>query len=326
MCVSACLLTSCINSGRKVSIPEPQPFCGHEVFPIEELINPANMAFCHDKLVLVNQSKGKNDLLYFYNPSDISFCFSALKLGNGNQEVIDMNPAFFKETSDGFILNTRNWMGISSFSIKEDGIEKIRETAVAPEPMNGLLALDDGRFVYKGLSADNPFTSQVEGEDPIPFGKFPKPFLPCDKSDLFNIFDYTMASSPNGDMMAFFRSVPKVRIYRGTRLVAECEYESVPQKVSSMDDFYDGVNTSIYFVSPKKAGNHVYVMFLNKTIEQFEEDMSMQLLQLDEKGMVLSSWAFDEMFMTFAVSPDEQYLYAYKETEDAGEIHRFRLY
>ena len=324
--VSICLLTSCVGKVQKLTVPEPKPFSEHAVFPIDELVNPGMMAFCHDKLVLVNMPRGKKDLLYFYEPSDMSLCFSTLKLGKGNQEVVDMNPAFFRETADGFLLNTRNWMGIASFKMDEAGIEKLDEFAVATEPMNHLLMMDDGTFIYKEMHSDRPFTSQVRGGDPVPFGEFPKAFISNGgASDLFNMFEYSLASSSDGNMMAFFQFVPKMRIYRGTRLLSECEYEAIPQKVSSLDNFYEGANTSIYFLSPQSIGNHVYVVFVNKTMEQLEENMSMQLLQMDEKGAVLSSWTIEDMFPVFSVSPDEQYFYAYKETDEAGEIHRFKL-
>ncbi len=325
--ISLLLLLSCSEHERVVSLPEPQSFKEHTVFTVNELINPEMMTFCHDKLVLVNGTKGKKDLLYFYNPTDMSLSFSALKLGNGNHEVVDMNPAFLAETPDGFLLNTRNWMGISAFKMNDSGIEKIDEYSVAPEPMNHLQRMEDGSLVYKALSSSQPFTRVKEkGSEPVAFGDFPKPPFTIEKtSDLFNFYQYSITPSHNGNMMVFYQLDPKLQIYHGDRLVSEVVYEAEPQKVSSMDEFYDETNVRLYFLLPKRAGKHQYVVYVNKTIEELADDMSMQLLRVDERGDVLSSWKIEEMSLIFAVSPDERYFYTYKETEEAGEIHRFRL-
>lgn len=331
LCVLSMVLFSCKKQEQSMQIPSSRsmsPVVQHEV---KELVNPVAMHAYKDKVVLFNSSSSRIPLLSVYDGRSLEFLYSAIVQGRGAQEVSNgVNPYYFEKTDNGFILNTRDHMALTEFVWKGDSIwKKGRETLISHEALNSLNRLNDSLFVFNRMGGEKLFglLNRFHPDNVTEFGNYPKAHVnfrkPEDRKKYYA--NQAVLTDAGHRMLVFYQFVPLMQIYEGTKLVKEIKYQARTSQATSIDDINSqSAEIGLYFYSPKVAGDHIYVMYMDKTAKEMGESMSLHLLKMDFDGKVLCS--YDVGFsMIWTVSDDGQFYYTYREDGNTSWIDCLKL-
>lgn len=116
----------------------------------------------------------------------------------------------------------------------------------------------------------------------------------------------TIFDTQSDQFFTFYTNIPLIRIYKDFKLVKEIW--TMDSFDTDINNFYDE-KSKIFYVKPHIRNGKIYVVYINKNLDDFSKDPSKNLLVFDTQGALIKRYKINKDFQSYTISEDETEFY-----------------
>lgn len=286
-----------------------------DTFYIQELFDPVSINVVDKYIVMTSLLKPNTNSIFVYSKDNIEYIDSFLPFGKGHNEIFDLNPNYFYSNGNTFYINS-NMFYEKEIQIINDSAMTVRDRTITNQITTNLYKLNKDSFIL--LNIENEYEYTIQTGDSIvnynrrDFSTYPKLHnIDLDMTDNYVLYEKSIVPS-NNSFVSFYYFIPVVRKY-DSNFELETEYIISYYSNYKIENVYEILeNGSSFFKSPKYFNNMIAVIFQDK-----------ELLLFDNNLNLIKKYALNTHVDLYTF--DDEYLYILNKQNDPYCLYKIKI-
>jgi hypothetical protein len=284
------------------------------------LAKPANILALDNFLIIFDD--GEENIFKVYSLDNLKYLYSTGEIGEGptNWSYISYNSL---QPKDGNKFSFLDDLEYREFEVAQDSFKTTDKFFIANDgPVNGFKHFTKRWYMKesnRNISDEKEFVSiQGESGDEFLFGDFPKENIKFDKDIEKRMFylKHSRISLKNKRIFVFYYKRNAFKVFD---LEGEVVFSGEVPGVVGLSPKEEQLNGFVSFGSSYATEGYVYALWVGKSRKDVTENLDgfrPKLLKFDWDGQLKGEYALDAPVHTFAVSRNDEVVYACNLSED----------